>query len=835
MPLTTEAATLRVWIAACLVTLAGIATEILPRWQPVSSHLLVVAVALMATHVLLGRLPWRAATALPVAALAIDVAIVITYPPPIALAVVVTILGTIAILERPASRSGLERLRWWYAIILRTLATATGSVLLFVSGWDPLDPAFDDPRAVAWLAVAAAMMWAISLLTATRVEALARGEQLWSPLSAGAMDATTLPRLGIWVPVLTIVSGLALGYLITSDAWLAVLALPIAALTVGGRPAQLLASPNTMPDPGTAAAAMAEAQRIARLGSWDWDLVAGTVVWSKEVSRILGFEPRSFLSTTGGHVAWIAANDEERVATVVTRAIADCTSFSIDHDIVRPNGDVRSVHQQGEVIVDEMGMPVRVIGTLHDITDRKALETRLAHRAFHDALTELPNRALFTDRLDRALHAPPDTSGETSPVAVIFLDLDGFKAINDSLGHEAGDIVLIQTAERLRESLRPTDIVARFGGDEFTILLNAVSGPREARRLADRVLTRLRQPTLIGNREALVSASLGIAFGLPGKATAIELLRDADAALYQAKLAGKNRSLVFEPRMNADTIHRTSLQHELQRAVERGELRLHYQPEVDLASGRIVGLEALVRWQHPAHGLIPPGSFLSLAEATGLILPIGNWVMNEACRQAATWIRLHGESAPSSVSVNLSPSQVIDPAFIGRVEASLHDAGLLPHQLVVELGSDWFGHIASHSGRIIAPLRELGARVALDEFGHDPVPLSLLQGGLIDRVKLARPLLRLAADHTRASTVVASLASLSNSLEVTVAAEGLETGEQITHARDLGATLGQGYVFSPPVPSDAIGNLLAQDHVYDVVPSIVPVRPAIITRLRGNG
>ncbi|MDQ3513413.1 MAG: EAL domain-containing protein [Chloroflexota bacterium] len=843
--MSTDTRALRISIAALLVAVVGIVIGVLPRWHWVSPYQFTLALVLVATGVLLERLASKVGRGARTAGtLAIDLAIVIAYPPPIAIVTVAAVSVAVLVTGRLSPRRGTPSLEWSFDASIRTLAAAIGCLILVAAGWDPLGPMFASGVAVVWLVVTGAVMYLIRLVTARGVKALRAGAPIGRTIAGAGW------RRGQWralLPVLAIAAGLSLAVAIGSGAWVVtLLSLVALSLVLLGIDVALGRSGRRSSDgpPGddaarTPADSLAEAQRIARLGSWDWDVTTGRILWSDEVFRILGYQPRAFVPTTESFGEWVKSEDATRVRAVFGDALANRTPFSIDHDIVQPTGQVRTVHQQGEVIVDELGVPMRVIGTMHDITDRKAVEERLAYRAFHDPLTDLPNRALFTDRLDRALQSPvgagePTGSAAVVSVAVIFLDLDGFKAINDSLGHEAGDVVLIQTAERLRESLRPADVVARFGGDEFTILLTTVTGPREARRLADRILSRLREPLVIDGREAMVSASLGIAFGRPGEATAIELLRDADAALYQAKLSGKNRSLVFETRMNADAVHRTSLQYELQRAVERGEMRLHFQPEVDLATGLIVGTEALVRWQHPVHGLIPPGSFLGLAEATGLIVPIGEWVIAEACQQAATWHRLHPDIAPATISVNVSPSQAIDGAFISRVEATLRNAGLRPSQLVVEIGAEWFDHASDLTGRTITPLRKLGVRVALDEFGHGLTPITLLQDAAIDRVKLARPLMRQFTADPRASTIATSIATLCRALGIDVAAEGLENGEQVAHARAIGASFGQGYVFSPAVPAEAIGNLLGQGHVYDVSSILVPKRQATVTRLRVN-
>jgi diguanylate cyclase (GGDEF)-like protein/PAS domain S-box-containing protein len=448
-----------------------------------------------------------------------------------------------------------------------------------------------------------------------------------------------------------------------------------------------------------------------------------------------------------------------------------------------------------------------VVVNLHDITDRKRAEEELSHQAFHDTLTGLANRALFRDRLDHALDSNARTGAHP---AVIFLDLDGFKTVNDSLGHDAGDELLREVAVRLAAAVRRGDTVGRLGGDEFAILVEQSLKPLDqAATVADRVLQILTEPVVLaGGHRVVLSASLGIAVG-GDDCDSASLLRDADVAMYQAKSAGKSRWVLFDPGMRTAAVQRLELETDLRYALDRNEFRLHYQPVVELETERIVGFEALLRWQHPTQGLVPPDWFIPLAEENGMIVPIGRWVLQEATRTAARWRRLFDTGQPLSMAVNVSARQLAVPQLVDDVADALASSGLDPSALVLEMTETVLVHDASTAAQRLHELRRLGVRLAIDDFGTGYSSLSYLRQFPVDILKIDRSFINTITERSQVPAIVRGLLDLGRTLQLETVAEGVELPFQSNQLREEHCDLAQGYLFARPMPAQEAELLLS--------------------------
>ena len=452
-----------------------------------------------------------------------------------------------------------------------------------------------------------------------------------------------------------------------------------------------------------------------------------------------------------------------------------------------------------------------VLSILHDVTERKQLEEQLAHQAFHDPLTNLANRVLFKDRVEHALQR---AAGGTASPAVLFIDLDNFKAVNDSLGHSAGDWLLIEVAARLTACLRPADTVARLGGDEFAVLLDdEIARPMQ---VADVILQAFREPFSVQGTDIVVTMSIGIATMLPHQG-ADDVLRNADLALYRAKGEGKACAASFEPEMHVAARRRLELETELRRAIngdgDTGNLVLFYQPINRLSTGRMFGYEALVRWQHPERGLLEPLDFISLAEETGLIVPLGRWVVQEACRQTREWqLRFHsalrGTGMSLMVGVNLSGRHLSQPGVVQDVSASLRASGLTPSHLVLEMTESMLVHDNRATLERLHALKGLGVRLSIDDFGTGYSSLAYLERFPVDSLKMDRSFIAGLADENSKSPLAEAVIGLGRILGLRVVAEGIETREQWDRLRMLGCGLGQGYHISYPLPAFEFEHLI---------------------------
>jgi diguanylate cyclase (GGDEF)-like protein len=447
-----------------------------------------------------------------------------------------------------------------------------------------------------------------------------------------------------------------------------------------------------------------------------------------------------------------------------------------------------------------------IANVIGNAIERREEEERTRYEALHDPLTGLPNRNLFLDRLGHALTQAERTQ---SSVAVLFLDLDQFKLVNDSLGHAAGDELLAAVAPRLEQGLRPSDTIARFGGDEFAVLAE-VKTERDAVRVAERIKAALSRPFKLRQREHFVSASMGISLGRGEKAPEA-MIRDADAALYRAKERGRGGYEIFDSAMRARAVEHMRIENDLRRALDREELELHYQPIVGLRDGSIMALEALLRWRHPEYGLTSPTSFIPVAEESQLIVPVGRWVIEEACNKVAEWQSLQPDAAPVRIAVNLSGRQIGDPQLLTTVSTAIEESGIDPATLSFELTESVLFEESGVSERIMRSLRGMGVRLALDDFGSGFSSLGYLKRFPLDGIKLDRSFIENVADSLTDAQIVKAVVEMARALGLEIVAEGVETADQLAAVRNLGCHQAQGFYFMPPLPAEEVSGVLAQD------------------------
>jgi diguanylate cyclase (GGDEF)-like protein/PAS domain S-box-containing protein len=505
-------------------------------------------------------------------------------------------------------------------------------------------------------------------------------------------------------------------------------------------------------------------------------------------------------------------------------------SANLECRMAHSDGSWRVVDIVTTNLIDDPDVGAVVLNK-RDVTERRSLEQELNHQAFHDTLTGLANRALFLDRVDHALSL---ADREAAHVAVLFFDLDDFKTVNDSLGHPAGDQLLVEVAKRLNTVVRPGDTVARLGGDEFAVLLESGEMPAVAQTVATRLAEALEEPFWIGGDEVTIQASVGIALGQPRQHGANELLRDADLAMYMAKHNGKGRFELFEPAMHEHAVHRLQIAADLRRGMASGQLEVFYQPIVNAATATACGAEALVRWHHPTRGLVSPVEFVPVAESTGLIVPLGKWVLAEACRQAQTW-RLAGLfGADFYISVNLSARQLQDPRLIDDVAEVLKDSGLPPRSLVLEVTESTVMENFDTALARLGALKDLGLRLAVDDFGTGHSSLSQLRNLPVDVVKIDKSFIDRITLDAAGAAMVRSVIELGHALGLTSIAEGVEEPDQLALLDHLGCDHIQGYLYAKPMPGSEIPRALAglQDDAASLPsgPTIGPVATFAPTR-----
>ena len=534
-------------------------------------------------------------------------------------------------------------------------------------------------------------------------------------------------------------------------------------------------------------------------GLWDWDLETRQIYFSPRFKQMLGESGEALATHPGEWFRRLHPDDRDRVGMEVVAHLEGLTAhFESEHRIRHRDGSWRVALSRGLAVRDAFGAPTRFVGSQTDITVRKRAEERILHDAFHDALTDLPNRALFLDRLGRAVER--SKRNEDHGFAVIVVDLDRFQVVNDSLGHAAGDLLLQVLAGRLLACVRPEDTVARFGGDEFALLLEDVRDESDVTRLAERVLVALRQPYLLGAQEVCATASLGVAVSRSGYEQAEDVVRDADTALYRAKARGRGRYELFDRTMHERVVGVLRLENDLRRAVERGQLSLVFQPILRLQDGKIASFEALLRWNHPERGAVSPAEFIPLAEETGLIHSLGGFVVSTACRQAHRLLDRFGDAAVP-VAVNVSAHQFQSDDLVRSVKAALDEAVVPGHLLHVEITESALMENPGVARSMLEQLRALSVRVSLDDFGTGYSCLSHLHELPIDTLKIDRSFVARLGPGVPRDTTVRAILALAQGLGMEAVAEGVETEEQCEELRRLGATYAQGYFFARPLDS----------------------------------
>jgi diguanylate cyclase (GGDEF)-like protein/PAS domain S-box-containing protein len=527
--------------------------------------------------------------------------------------------------------------------------------------------------------------------------------------------------------------------------------------------------------------------------------------WNPEAETVFGW---SRVDAVGRPLAELVVPTRHRQA--YEERLADLVAG--DHPPIAPRRELTAVHRSGtefpvQLTVWTDGPPGarRICGFVRDLSERKRFEGQLASQALHDRLTGLPNRVLLRDRV---AHALARAGRRGASVALLIADVDRFKVVNESLGHDGGDRLLVAVAERLTEMLRPGDTVARMGGDEFALLCEDITGYDEAVAIASRVLGAFEQPFVVQGADMCLTVSVGVAVGaLNGPAPEL-LLRDADVAMYRAKDGGRARFEVFDASMLADASQRLSVENDLRRAIAQGQLRLYYQPIVHIDTGAIAGFEALVRWQHPERGLLPPSEFIASAEESGLIVPLGRHVLGEACLQAATWKDTHASGERLRISVNVSAKQLSQPGWSDEVAQILAESGLAPRQLVLEITESVLMDDADATAVRLEELRRLGVRIAIDDFGTGYSSLGYLRRLPVDILKIDKSFIDGVAEGPHESALARAVVKLASTLRLEAVAEGISSRKQLLQLRRLRCPYGQGFFFSRPQPPAAIPGLL---------------------------
>jgi diguanylate cyclase (GGDEF)-like protein/PAS domain S-box-containing protein len=540
---------------------------------------------------------------------------------------------------------------------------------------------------------------------------------------------------------------------------------------------------------------------------WDWDLKSGYVYFSDRWQSILGYENMAVGNTIEDWFGHIHEDDLENVRMALSKHLEGLTeNFEHEHRVRHKNGENVWVLVRGIAIRDKDAKPYRMAGSLSDITSRKSVEEQLVHNALYDTLTGLANRVLFSNRLSHALQRMKRRKDDS--FALLFMDLDRFKLINDSFGHQVGDHVLKAVARSLELCIRPGDTLARLGGDEFVVLLESIQDVQEAEKVVNRIQSIFETPIEIEQQQSIhTSASIGLLMGALNYERPEELLRDADTAMYRAKSMGRGQHQRFDPAMHHHAVAQLQLENDLRRAVEANEFIIYYQPIVSLSTGRITSLEALIRWQHPKKGLLFPDDFIWLAEDTGLIVQIGEWVLRSVCHQIRAWetAGFHG----FRVAVNISARQLVSENFFSSLVHILNETNINPDKLELEITESMVMQNFDIARGMLDRLRGLGVEISLDDFGTGYSSLSYLKNFPVNRLKIDRSFIDQGESSKENQDLVKAIITLAHNIALDVVAEGIETQDQLDWLKKMSCQMGQGYLFAKPLDVNDVEKLLA--------------------------
>ena len=555
----------------------------------------------------------------------------------------------------------------------------------------------------------------------------------------------------------------------------------------------------------------AAAAKGANDGLWDWDLHGNTIYFSDRWKAMLGFSEEEIGASPDEWFNRIHPQDQDRVTEDLSAHLrGDTPQFECEYRILHSNGEYLWFKGRGLALRNDQNQAFRIAGSQTDVTAYYSTRAQLEFKAQHDEMTQLPNRVLFMERLTHAFRMAKHQQSRL--FAVLFLDLDRFKIINDSLGHGVGDQLLIEVSKRLQQCLRKQDTIARFGGDEFAILLDTVEDADEAIHVAQRILQALKDKISLEEHEVYTSASIGITVSSPDYQAPEELLQDSDTAMYRAKKQGKNCFEVFSSGMRAQVNSQLQLETDLQRAISNNELHLVYQPIVDLNTENIVGFEALLRWDHPERGLVPPSEFIPVAEDAGLMVSIDWWVLTEACQQMAHWLNIYPGSTELTINVNISAHQFLQSTFCEKVNAIIQETGMKPHHLKLEITEGVILSNAPNISEQLNNLKKLGIHLAIDDFGTGYSSLSYLYAFPLDVLKVDYSFVS-RMDQDNGLAIVRTIVNLGQNLNMKVVAEGVETKIQQEYLQEMGCEFAQGYLFSRPLKKESVESILTNKNL----------------------